>query len=110
MSDIQEEQKRLYKRAKENDLKAKMKPLFPEDVEMICISKDDYDRLYGDLTYENIELQQEINRLNNIIDELEKYLKEQVFNKAGSSVDLAIENHSYCKVLDKLNELKGDNK
>ena len=45
-----------------------------------------------------------------IIDELEKYLKEQVFNRAGSSIDLAIENHSYCKVLDKLNELKGDNK
>ena len=43
-----------------------------------------------------------------IIDELEKYLKEQVFNKAGNSVDLAIENHSYCKVLDKLNELKGE--
>lgn len=62
MSDIKEEQKRLYKRAKENDLKAKMKPLFPEDVEMICISKDDYDRLYGDLTYENVELKDRINK------------------------------------------------
>jgi hypothetical protein len=77
MSDIQEEQKRLYKRAEENDIRL---------------------------------LQEENNRLNNIIDELEKWLKEQVFNKAGNSVDLAIENHSYCKVLDKLNELKGDNK
>jgi hypothetical protein len=62
MSDIQEEQKRLYKRAEENDIKAKMKPLFPEDVEMICISKDDYDRLYGDLTYENIELKDRIDK------------------------------------------------
>ena len=62
MSDIQEEQKRLYKKSEENDLKATMKPLFPEDVEMLCISKDDYDRLYGDLTYENIELKDRINK------------------------------------------------
>lgn len=57
---------------------------------------------------EELEKERKKNKeLENIIDELEKWLKEQVFNKAGSSVDLAIENHSYCKVLDKLNELKG---
>ena len=49
----------------------------------------------------------EIDRLNNIINELEEWLEDKVFNKVGSSVDIAIENHTYCKVLDKLKELKG---
>ena len=48
----------------------------------------------------------EIDRLNNIINELEEWLEDKVFNKVGSSVDIAIENHTYCKVLDKLKELK----
>lgn len=44
----------------------------------------------------------EINRLNNIIDELEKFLKE-------NSKDLQFECSRYYKdILDKLKELKGD--
>ena len=66
MSDIQEEQKRLYKRAEENDIKL---------------------------------LKEEINRLNNIIDELKKYLIEM----SDKSWD---DNGAYDDVLDKLNELK----
>lgn len=42
----------------ENDIKA----LFPEGVETITISKNDYDRLYGQLTYENIILQSKIDK------------------------------------------------
>ena len=62
MSDIQEEQKRLYKRAEENDVKL---------------------------------LQEENKRLNNIIDELEKWA----------------EDYRFADILkNKLNELKGDNK
>lgn len=67
-------------------------------------------RLIDNETNEDI-----IDKLSRIKDERDKYekilykikewLKEQIFNKAGNSVDLAIENHSYCKVLDKLNEL-----
>ena len=45
------------------DKKGKMKVLFPDDIETITISKNDYDRLYGELTYQNIELQQENARL-----------------------------------------------
>lgn len=52
------------------------------------------------------ELYEENKRLNNIINELEEWLEDNIFNKAGSSVDKAIENHTYCKVLDKLKELK----
>ena len=47
-----------------------MKVLFPDDIETITISKNDYDRLYGDLTYQNIELQQENARLKEIENKL----------------------------------------
>ena len=57
------------------EVEAKVKALFPEDLEGIYISKNDYDRLYGDLTLENIELKQEIERLNNIINEMKAILK-----------------------------------
>ena len=69
MSDIQEEQKRLYKRAEENDIKL---------------------------------LKEEINRLNNIIDGLEKWL----IVKTNDNYKYT----EYDEVLDKLNQLKGDNK
>jgi hypothetical protein len=47
------------------EIKAKMKACFPEGLEAIMISKDDYDRLCGDLTYRNVELQQENQQLKN---------------------------------------------
>ena len=53
----------------------KVKALFPDNVEKIIISKDDYDRLTGELTLENIELKQEIERLNA---ELELYKDNQI--------------------------------
>ena len=55
----------------ENNIKA----LFPEGVETITISKNDYDRLYGQLTYENIILQSKIDKANEILD---KYAKTEV--------------------------------
>ena len=70
MSDIQEEQKRLYKRAEENDIKL---------------------------------LKEEINRLNNIIDELEKYLEEE--SRYNEYKDVFYRDHMGY-VLDKLKELK----
>ena len=65
------------KENKREELEAKVKAIFPEDVEGMYISKNDYDRLYGDMTLENIELKEEIERLNNIINELEKWLLEK---------------------------------
>jgi molecular chaperone DnaK (HSP70) len=105
------------------EVKAKVKALFPEDVEGIYISKNDYDRLYGDLTLENIELKQEIERLNkelekykytadelneierlnNIINELEKWLaKEYISGNYEELYRIGLQD-SY----DKLQELKG---
>lgn len=43
--------------------KEEIKVLFPDDIEAITISKNDYDRLFGELTYENIELKQRIDNI-----------------------------------------------
>ena len=46
-----------------------IKALFPEGVETITISKNDYDRLYGQLTYENMILQSKIDKAIECIEE-----------------------------------------
>ena len=63
------------------ECKAKLKALFPAGVEVIAISKNDYDKLYGDLTLENIELKQENERLNNIIKEALNYIDDNTYYK-----------------------------
>ena len=62
------------------------------------VNDDNLLRENGLLYGENKELQKEIERLNNIINGLEKYLIEQV-EKSYSN--------DYDNVLDKLDELKG---
>ena len=91
----------IYECEKTTDMNEKIKALFPDNVETITISKNDYDRLYGQMTYENIILQQEIDRLNNIINELEKYCWEL---KTMGCREGAL------AMLDKLKELKEENK
>ncbi len=58
------------------------------------------------------KLEQEIERLNNIIDELEKWLK--FFNENGLVIDLEEGKQTTVMptlaVIEKLQELKGDNK
>ena len=49
-----------------------IKVLFPDDVEWIKISKNDYDRLYGEMTYKNIQLQNRITELEEINREHQK--------------------------------------
>ena len=117
MSDIQEEQKRLYKRAEENDkgqvcLKVSM-PLFEEkELEIFDNNLHSIIEEYSKLHLEKkdqiltqriiIKQEQEINRLNNIIDGLEKWL----IVKTNDNYKYT----EYDEVLDKLNQLKGDNK
>lgn len=43
--------------------------VFPDGVEKIIISKNDYDRLCSELIVENLKLKQEIERLNKEIEE-----------------------------------------
>ena len=52
-----------------------------------------------------IKQEQEINRLNNIIDELEKFLE----HRLSCSIN-GIRDDEIRKAMNKLNELKGDNK
>ena len=44
-----------------------IKVLFPDGVEAITITKNDYDRLYGELTYQNIILQKTNEDLQKIL-------------------------------------------
>jgi hypothetical protein len=53
--------------------KEEIKALFPDDIEAITISKNDYDRLFGELTYKNIELQQRIDKAIEYINKLKEY-------------------------------------
>jgi len=112
MSDIQEEQKRLYKRVEENDKEQVFKEIISnmaEDMEMFLeqvIKKTNPEEYIKILEQDREDFAEEINRLNNIIDELEKYLKKQMeYYKLDT--DYYVE---YKLTLDKLNELKGDNK
>ena len=66
----------------------KVKALFPENVEKIIITKNDYDRLTGDLTLENIELKQEIERLNNIINKIKSIIYNSIEYNALTKVAL----------------------
>lgn len=45
-----------------------IKTLFPEGVETITISKNDYDRLFGELSYKNIILQSKIDKAYDYLD------------------------------------------
>ena len=76
------------------EIKAKMKACFPEGLEAIMISKDDYDRLCGDLTYRNVVLQQENQQLK---EKIEWYEKENKHNQ-----EIIIKD---TKVLDEIREI-----
>lgn len=143
MSDINEEQKRQYKRAEENDIK-----LLKEELEKLREDNYVYHQLmriqnkreyrskflkefqeefgknvfpdYDEIYKRYDKLKKENERLNNIIDELEKTLKEEVkdlYNEENpmlldeTYIKYATERKmAYMYILDKLNELKGDNK
>lgn len=63
--------------------KALVKAMFPDGVETITITKSDYDRLYGDMTSENIELKKEINKLNDKI----KMAVDYIENAEGNDIN-----------------------
>lgn len=116
MSDIQEEQKRLYKRAEENDL-TQIAYKMTENTLLMKQAGDKAINKINELQEENKKLKELCDKYEeehkttfeewkkdiNIIDELEKYLIEM----SDRSWD---DNGAYDDVLNKLNELKGDNK
>lgn len=135
MSDIQEEQKRLYKRAEENDRKEYHKEYYQKHRESILKAQRKYDkehkeqkREYDKKRWEEIKrLKEENEKLKelcdkyeeehkttfeewkkdiNIIDELEKWIDKNKQYQVISERCIVWED----KLIDKLNELKGDNK
>lgn len=93
-----------------------IKALFPEEIETITISKNDYDRLYGQLTYENIVLQQKVEQLESIRKEAIKLIEEDILGKKIKDVNWDYDECYYSdmpveRVKPLLNTLnKGDNK
>ena len=141
MSDIQEEQKRLYKRAEENDNLINKTRLNPREIQILLLEKDkEIERLnniikpkevnynYLKLLFEKKDKEEviksyvykceqleklyksyeekeiEVMKKDNIIDELSKWLKEENYKNEDFWCINSVE------VLNKLNELKGDNK
>lgn len=78
-----------------------IKALFPDGVEAITITKNDYDRLYGELTYQNIILQKTNEDLQEMLldkeDELDIY-KEKV-RKANKFIKENTVNFGKYKVM-----------
>ena len=78
--------------------------MIPDNVEKVIMTKEDYDRNVEQLLIDKCSAELEIERLNNIIEELEKYLKEQ-----NSFFKISVMGYSYGvtkNILDKLQELK----
>lgn len=68
------------------------------------------EREYSNLLSENAELQQENDRLNNIINELEEYCKEEYYRKNTTDIDsIGLSNNIYVCIYMKIKEFKENN-
>ena len=91
-------------------IKAQMKACFPEGLEAIMITKDDYDRLCGDLTYENNELKLVLDKVREENQQLKEELKDEnnYHNEAvkwyKEAFDTEQERIKYKSVLDEIRE------
>ena len=79
--------------------------MIPDDVEKIIMTKEDYDRNVEQLLLDKCKAELEVERLNNIINELEKWLVIEIkFRKViGKDFELR-------KTLNILQVLKGSDK
>lgn len=86
--------------------------MIPDDVEKIIMTKEDYDRNVEQLLLDKCKAELEVERLNNIINQLEKELKDDYkiwmcnSRSNGKSVKFGID---VCKMhfYNRLQELKG---
>ena len=81
--------------------------MIPDDVEKIIMTKEDYDRNVEQLLLDKCKAELEVERLNNIINELEKWLVE--WREMLDCPDFYEEGIIDCinDTLTKLQELKG---
>ena len=84
--------------------------MIPDDVEKIIMTKEDYDRNVEQLLLDKCKAELEVERLNNIINELEKWLVE--WREMLDCPDFYEEGIIDCinDTLTKLQELKGSDK
>ena len=89
--------------------------MIPDNVEKIIMTKEDYDRNVEQLLYDKINAEQEIERLNNIINELNHGIKEldnmfyETFRISKNGY-YSISEWELKEFTDKLLELKGSDK
>lgn len=108
ITNLQEENQKLKKQL---NCKEYFSSTMPENTEFVILTKNNYDRQQKDLALENIELKKENEKLNKIIDELEKWLKEtKKFNYGFKIKSEYIYTYEFvCKnILNKLTELKNE--
>ena len=94
--------------------------MIPDNVEKIIMTKEDYDRNVEQLLLDKCKAELEVKRLNNIINELEKYCNEEIEDydkhiKSQYITDISKEQFEGEKVcfedmLYKIRELKGSDK
>lgn len=74
----------------------------------LVLSPEHYEEYKGTLNKQLEEKDKEITRLNNILDELEKWLEEET--RLSDEIPDTLEHSDYTDVLDKLKKLKENNK
>ena len=89
--------------------------MIPDNVEKVIMTKEDYNRNVEQLLLEKLQLEQEFQRKDNVINELEKWLKYKKQQMKQFDLDKRKETGAYWystmgeieEFLDKLNELRG---
>ena len=82
--------------------------MIPDDVEKIIMTKEDYDRNMEQLLYDKINAEQEVEKLNNIINEIEKDLLDRYYGRG--KYHLSTDIIGIPTFYRKIKELKGDDK
>lgn len=82
--------------------------MIPDNVEKIIMTKEDYDRNVEQLLVEKLELEQELQRKDNVINGLKKWCNEcledhRIAREEGSTI---ISDIFFEMVLDKIKELE----
>lgn len=101
ITNLQEENQKLKEQL---NCKEYFSSTMPENTEFVILTKNNYDRQQKDLALENIQLKQENQKLNKIIDELERWLKEDE-EKAATTWEMG-RCFNMFDILNKLTELK----
>ena len=82
--------------------------MIPDDVEKIIMTKEDYDRNVEQLLYDKINAEQEVERLNNIINEFDKLIENEINESKLEDNYERVDSLEYC--LATLRELKVSDK